>query len=354
MYINTEGSINSLVIHALHETLPDGSAEDVTIGSKNAVTRELHPAYLCLTNPLNRVLTLKERKADIRATVGEMIWVLNGSSEIKYLSHYLPRAVDFSDDGIIWRAGYSERIFNFKSSKDISPINQFNYVKEALMYDITSRQAVISLWDPNREPNAFFNGGTKDYPCSNHIQFLVRNGKLDCTLTIRSNDILWGFSHINCFEFTILQEILAKELNVELGKYYHHACSFHLYERHFKRRDNILKSNSLNDVNNLWIPSLHDTNFELFFNHLIDPSKQTLKHLFDRYQPYQSSTELCWVFCLLFAFPNLEEGKKFGFNYIRSANLETEFDYFCRTVYGKALAYTLRLEDEKALLKNIK
>jgi thymidylate synthase len=64
------------------------------------------------------------------------------------------------------------------------------------------------------------------------MDFKVRDNKLYMHTFMRSNDLVWGFQY-DVFFFTLIQEIMANELNVELGSYNHTATSFHVYERHF-------------------------------------------------------------------------------------------------------------------------
>jgi hypothetical protein len=55
------------------------------------------------------------------------------------------------------------------------------------------------------------------------------------SVAIRSNDAMWGFSGANAFEWSILQELMAYWLGLEVGSAKYFATSFHLYENHFKR-----------------------------------------------------------------------------------------------------------------------
>ncbi len=48
---------------------------------------------------------------------------------------------------------------------------------------------------------------------------------------MRSNDVIWGLSY-DLYVLTMFQEMMASELNVELGWYQHNAASLHIYERH--------------------------------------------------------------------------------------------------------------------------
>lgn len=54
-------------------------------------------------------------------------------------------------------------------------------------------------------------------------------------VAIRSNDIMWGFSGINMFEWSVLHELLASWLNIDVGELTFFASSFHLYEHHKRR-----------------------------------------------------------------------------------------------------------------------
>jgi hypothetical protein len=236
-------TINQLFRKGIVELVENG--EEVTV--KGNTTLELHPCVLNLTNAKNRTLIYPHRGNNPFSTLFETLWVLSGANGIKDLTFFLPRAGDFSDDAHSWRAGYGRRIFKHlgidstrasgmvhDSAKSAEwetvpnrPVDQLRYVYDTLFNDPASRQAVITIWDPAKECTI---GKSKDFPCCNHVAFLIRNGKLDCTLTMRSNDILWGFSSINLYEFTVMQEILANMLGVEVGEYFHIANSFHCYK----------------------------------------------------------------------------------------------------------------------------
>lgn len=207
----------------------------VTSGQKVAVrnteTVELHPCAFTIGNPKKRTLLFDGRDNNPFATLFETLWVLSGRTDIQYLSFFLPRAIDFSDDGQTWRAGYGGRIMN-------NP-DQLKYVYEVLKKDLYSRRALISLWRP--ELDSDHRDSFKDYCCTNTVNFLVREGKLDCTVYMRSNDLLWGCSSINIYEFTVMQEILARLLKVEVGQYHHFANSMHLYTKGFNGEKNFPK-----------------------------------------------------------------------------------------------------------------
>src|SRR5215813_13345269 len=80
---------------------------------------------------------------------------------------------------------------------------------------------------------------SNDVPCCCSLQFLLRDGKLNLIAHMRSNDLFTGFWY-DVFFFTMLQELLARELNVPLGWYQHFAGSFHLYEKDYPAAERIL------------------------------------------------------------------------------------------------------------------
>ena len=69
----------------------------------------------------------------------------------------------------------------------------------------------------------------RDAPCNTHIYFDLIGGALNMTVCCRSNDMLWGAYGANAVHFSILQELIAHALNVEMGVYRQFSNNFHLY-----------------------------------------------------------------------------------------------------------------------------
>jgi thymidylate synthase len=71
-----------------------------------------------------------------------------------------------------------------------------------------------------------------EMPCTMNWQFLLRNGRLDMIVNMRSWDLVWGLAYdVPCF--VAAQMALCRALGCHLGKYYHNAGSAHVYERHW-------------------------------------------------------------------------------------------------------------------------
>lgn len=196
---------------------------------RGSATRELIGRITTLERPLERYLFLPKRHNDVFAQFAETMWVLAGRDDISWLSRYLPRAPNYSDDGQTWHGAYGPRLRRWAGHVD-----QLDKVRALLSEDRTSRRAVMVLFDPERD---FAN--SNDIPCNNWLSWIARDGELHLSVAIRSNDAMWGFSGANAFEWSILQELMAHWLGLKVGSVKYFAASFHLYDIHFSRAKQI-------------------------------------------------------------------------------------------------------------------
>lgn len=198
------------------------------VGSRNGRAMELTHVALTLKEPWKREIVNPDRRASIAAQIAETMWVLAGRNDIEWLSHYLPRAKDYSDDGKTWRGGYGPRIRAWKSTTP--DVDQLKHVVHMLKETPITRQAVIGIYNPSVDLDP-----GKDIPCNDFLMFSSRLGKLDLHVTIRSNDLIWGWSGINAFEWSALLEIVAGLVGVGVGQLHFSINSLHIYEPHWKR-----------------------------------------------------------------------------------------------------------------------
>ncbi|SDF91546.1 Thymidylate synthase [Fontibacillus panacisegetis] len=213
---------------------------------------ELSPVLIEVERPKERCLVIPNRYNNIVATIAETIWVIGGRDDLKYLLKYLPRAHEFSDDGSTWRGAYGKRLTNWYG------VNQVEEIVNLLKRIPYTGRAVMTLFDPLID----YDNQTKDIPCNNWIQFLLRDGKLNMHVALRANDLIWGFSGINMFEWTVLQEMIAGWLNVEVGKYYHFVGSMNIFEHHFERMDKMLENRIKSDIYHNY-PNLNQTKVDI-------------------------------------------------------------------------------------------
>jgi thymidylate synthase len=207
-------TLDDLLRMVLERLLKRGSRVEASRGWN----RELVGVTLKLTNPRAR-LSHTEKKGTVFSGLGELLWYLSGSRDSRFIRYYIPRyANEAESDGTIHGA-YGPRLFG----KDRKQIRR---VVSLLRERPTSRRAVVQLFDAADLKRSY-----RDVPCTCALQFLVRLGRLDMIAMMRSNDAYLGMPH-DVFTFTMLQEIVARELGYEIGGYTHFASTLHLYEEH--------------------------------------------------------------------------------------------------------------------------
>lgn len=214
---------NRNITDALQHVLDCILNEGEIVVARGQEQREVLASLTKIARPEERFLVMPGRKNNVFAQLAETAWVLAGRNDLEFLSHYLPRAVEFSDDGKTWRAAYGPRIRRWGGHVD-----QVAHVINRLQEDPNTKRAVISIFDPGSDFTE-----TKDVPCNNWLQFIQRNGRLDLHVTVRANDAIWGFSGINFFEWSVLHEIVARSLDWEVGSLSWYVGTFHIYERHY-------------------------------------------------------------------------------------------------------------------------
>lgn len=208
--------------------LRQGSA--VTVRGEK--TLELRNRVTTIERPCERCVFLPGRNADIFHQIAETLWVIGGRNDLPWLTRYLTKAPDFSDDGgKTWRGAYGPRLRRWQNR-----IDQLDEWRRLLVADPMSRRVVGVIFDPQLD---FVD--SRDIPCNNWISWLIRDNKLHLNIAIRSNDAMWGFSGINAFEFSVLHEMLAFWLNVTVGDMTFLATSYHLYERHYERARSVVQ-----------------------------------------------------------------------------------------------------------------
>lgn len=204
------------LMHTVLESLV--SDKEIIKASRGSMTELMGPT-LVLNNPRAR-LSRSESKGKLFSALGELLWYLSGDIKLEFVRYYVGSHYEQeSDDGVTVRSGYGERLFRYDGK-----INQVKNVIDLLKKRPSSRQAVIQIFDASD-----IAGGYKSIPCTCVLQFLVRDNKLNLITYMRSNDAYLGLPH-DVFAFTMLQEIIARSVGVEVGVYQHSAGSLHLYE----------------------------------------------------------------------------------------------------------------------------
>lgn len=194
-------------------------------GTRERPTRELRYVNLILENPLNRMinaLTFNLTTAVPRTLLSTLLDEIN----LNVIQFYNPRAFEFSDDGKSIPTNYGNRIRHFNG------YDQLQLVIDQLKEDPTTRRAVIHIHEAGDHVRRYT-------PCIDCLHFLIRNNTLECQALWRSKNAL-SLLPYNLFEFTMLQELIASELCVPVGRFVQTITSLHYYLEDQERVENII------------------------------------------------------------------------------------------------------------------
>lgn len=207
---------------------------DITEFGRRIVTRghqclELsEPVTLVYEKPGYCWMTIPGRKFNPFFALAEVAWILTGNGNVEWISYFNSRMKQFSDGGENFHGAYGLRMRHWGSGTG-GAVDQIQEVVRKLREDSFSRQAVVSLWDPVGDNKI----KSSDIPCNNLVYYTLRNGKLDQTVTMRSNDLVWGTPY-NAVQLTHLHALVAGMLGVEMGTFTYIINNLHYYFNLYK------------------------------------------------------------------------------------------------------------------------
>ena len=102
---------------------------------------------------------------------------------------------------------------------------QLDNVVEMLIKNPSTRQACISIYD-GKEISDY----ASDTPCTYAVQFTILDNRLNMCVTMRSNDLWFGFCN-DQYCFSKLQQLVSERLKLKIGTYYHFVHNLHLYNK---------------------------------------------------------------------------------------------------------------------------
>jgi thymidylate synthase len=212
-------SLDELQLEVIVNVLKSGGSAS----PRGIPTKELVFVGLTLLDPRQRCLTLNGRHWSLPLAIGEFCWHASGSNSREFLSWYAQKWADLGTGPTIDGSCYGRRVFGAKPGTS----NQWTAAREILRADSNTRRAILFFHDAKEEQLSLT---APDVPCADSMQFIVRGGKLEALTYMRSNDVLLGMPY-DIFLFTLLQEMMAAELELELGSYHHVVGSLHIYDR---------------------------------------------------------------------------------------------------------------------------
>jgi thymidylate synthase len=184
-----------------------------------------HQARYDLTAGFPAVTT---KKLHLRSVVGELIWFLSGSTNVKWLQENGISIWDeWADaDGELGPVyGYQWRSW---PTPDGRHIDQLAKVIESIKTNPDSRRHIVSAWNVADVDEMALP------PCHMMFQFYVADGRLSCQLYQRSADIFLGVP-FNIASYALLTHMVAQQTGLEVGDFVHTLGDAHLYLNHVEQ-----------------------------------------------------------------------------------------------------------------------
>ena len=168
------------------------------------------------------------KKLHLKSIVHELIWLLRGETNIRYLQENNVRIWDEWADadgelgpvyGKQWRAW---------ACADGRVVDQIARVVEKIKRNPDSRRLIVSAWNVADLPAMALQ------PCHTLFQFYVADGRLSCQLYQRSGDIFLGVP-FNIASYALLTQMVAQVTGLKAGDFVHTLGDAHLYSNHFEQ-----------------------------------------------------------------------------------------------------------------------
>lgn len=202
---------------------------DVRNSRNGPVIAFKEPVTTIYAYPTERVLFSPKRNANPVFHLMESLWMLAGRNDTAFLTPFVKRIGDYSDDGMTLWGAYGFRWREFFG------YDQLDAITAAIRQDPNTRRAVLAMWngmqreDENESDLAVAANGGKDVPCNTHVYFDARDGRLNMTVCCRSNDLWWGCYGANAVHFSVLLEYMAAKCGLPVGVYRQMSNDLHVY-----------------------------------------------------------------------------------------------------------------------------
>jgi thymidylate synthase len=173
---------------------------------------------------------LTTKKLHLRSIVHELLWLLNGDTNVRYLNE---NGVSIWDEwadsdgelgpiyGAQWRAW---------PTPDGQHIDQIQQALHLIKTDPTSRRIIVSAWNVGQL------GEMALSPCHALFQFYVADGRLSCQLYQRSADVFLGVP-FNIASYALLVMLMAQQTKLQPGEFVWTGGDCHLYLNHLAQAD---------------------------------------------------------------------------------------------------------------------
>lgn len=168
------------------------------------------------------------KKLHLKSIIYELLWFLNGDTNIKYLNeHGVNIWNEWADANGELGPVYGKQWRSWEGADGIV-VDQVTDVVAQIKNNPDSRRLIISAWNVAELPKMAL------MPCHSLFQFYVADGKLSCQLYQRSADSFLGVP-FNIASYALLTMMIAQVCNLQLGDFVHTFGDVHLYNNHIEQ-----------------------------------------------------------------------------------------------------------------------
>ncbi len=168
------------------------------------------------------------KKLHLRAIIHELLWFLQGSTNIAYLRDNNVSIWDeWADANCNLGPVYGKQWRSWEGANG-QTIDQIQWVVDEIQRNPDSRRLLVSAWNVADLPQMAL------MPCHSLFQFYVADGKLSCQLYQRSGDIFLGVP-FNIASYALLTHMVAQVCGLAVGDFVHTLGDAHLYANHFEQ-----------------------------------------------------------------------------------------------------------------------
>jgi thymidylate synthase len=171
---------------------------------------------------------LTTKKLHVKSIIHELLWFLQGSTNIGYLKDHGVRIWDeWADANGDLGPVYGKQWRSWEGA-DGQTIDQISDVVDQIRRNPDSRRLIVSAWNVAELPKMAL------MPCHALFQFYVANGWLSCQLYQRSADVFLGVP-FNIASYALLTLMIAQVCDLQPGDFVHTFGDVHLYNNHFEQ-----------------------------------------------------------------------------------------------------------------------
>ena len=173
---------------------------------------------------------LTTKKLHLRSIIHELLWFLDGDTNIKYLTDNKVRIWDaWADENGDLGPVYGKQWRSWPTP-DGKSIDQISNLIDTIKNNPDSRRMIVNAWNVGELSEMALT------PCHCLFQFYVAQGKLSCQLYQRSADTFLGVP-FNIASYALLTMMIAQVCGLEPGEFVHSFGDVHLYNNHLEQAE---------------------------------------------------------------------------------------------------------------------